>query len=426
MPFDNYYLQRNDIMKNSELINYLYLETATILEQCSFPDNVKRIYKNSNPILHKLLGVFGDLYSRVTNLKYKKKNDKIKIMFQRTKYMDIINELTRINDIEVLIWSESIRDVILPKYKFNKVYIPSIRCYTINYIKNLDNKVLNSLINKLIKDIEKIKKILLRYSPDLIILRTDSFPTDRAVILAAKELDIPTINIQDGIYQSQLPLIHGRAADYVFVWGKYFKNLYLKQKIRSDKTIKILGYPYELKPLPQKHKKQNLTVYYLGQNYEMYNIKLLETKIKTVNTLNEICKKLNFEFIYRPHPGDLIKVLQKRLPNVKFAPKNETLYESFKRGDIFISFSSTSLVEVGLHGKIGIQLKNYPLPVDDFEKLGICSKSFDTLEELEDYLKEIAKADTLDQFYKPVNPEYIEIPKPSPGMKFLELIEDII
>jgi len=114
------------------------------------------------------------------------------------------------------------------------------------------------------------------------------------------------------------------------------------------------------------------------------------------------------------------------LPNVTFAPKNETLEESSRRGDIFISFNSTALVEAALRGKLCVQLKNYPVLTDDFEKLGICPRSSDTLEDLESYLREIARAQDLEQFYKPVSSDYIEIPKPNLGEKFLELIQEII
>jgi hypothetical protein len=75
---------------------------------------------------------------------------------------------------------------------------------------------------------------------------------------------------------------------------------------------------------------------------------------------------------------------------------------------------------------LSIQLKNFPVLTDDFERLGICPKSFETIEEIEEYLKEIAKINDLNQFYKPFDLEYIEIPKPSPGTKFLELIQEII
>ena len=108
-------------MKKSELLDFLYLETATIFEQYGFSDVVSRIYKDRNPMLQRLLYVFGDLYVRTTNLKNKEKNDNIKIIFQGIKYIDIIDELTRADRVEILIWS-SVEDIILSKYKFRKVF----------------------------------------------------------------------------------------------------------------------------------------------------------------------------------------------------------------------------------------------------------------------------------------------------------------
>jgi len=429
---------------SKKLVEFLFLETITTLEQSGWYDFIKSYYKNS--ILPQqivdLLYILADFHSFIFQKKVckdlRKHLDTPKtLLFQDTHlFKDIIKFIGtyRNKRFQILLWT-NIKDFLFSmnhshkKFKIRKIWIPpiSLKYNGILYFKKNFKKYYNiSFIEKIKRKINKLEQIISRYSPNAIILRTDSFPIDRAIILIARELNIPTINVQDGIYQSMYPLVHGRAADYVFVLGEYFKHLYLKQKIRSSKTIKILGYPYELQPLPQNTKKQKLTVYYLGQNFEAYNKELLKTKIKTVNTLNKICKKYGFEFIYRPHPGDSRKFLQKKLPNVNFAPKNETLWGSFKRGDIFISFNSTALIEAALHGKLCIQLKSYPLPTDDFEKLGICPKSFDTLEDLEEYLKEIAKAEDLKQFYKPVNPKYIEIPKPDPGEKFLELVQDII
>lgn len=417
-------------IKKLDLLKFLYSETATILEQYGWSDFVRRVY-NDYRILSNSLFFFGYFYCNIICLK-SKKNNKVKIMFQSTKYIDIIEELIKTDKIEVLVWNFFKGN--LSKYKLFKKFLAFPITYQslTNTSNNLDNNIndidkkLNTLVNKIAKDIEKIKHFLLQHSPNLIVLRTDSSPIDRALIIAAKELGIPTINLQDGIYVSKYPLIHGRAADYVFVWGKYFKNLYLKQKIRNSDTVKILGYPYRLNLLPQDNKAQKLTVYYLGQNFELYNKKLLELKVETIRILNKICKKYGFEFIYRPHPGDFRKLLQKKLSEVKFTPETETLKDSFKKGNIFISFNSTSLIEAALHGKLALQLKNYPVPTDDFEKLGIVSKSFNNIKELENYLKEIAKVRDIGQFYKSFNSEYIEIPKPSPAIKFLKLINEII
>ena len=79
-----------------------------------------------------------------------------------------------------------------------------------------------------------------------------------------------------------------------------------------------------------------------------------------------------------------------------------------------------------MHSKLCIQLKSYDIPTDDFEELEICPKSFNTFEELEIYLKEVSLSNDFSKFYIPVNDNYIKIPDPDPGTRFLELIDDIL
>ena len=264
-----------------------------------------------------------------------------------------------------------------------------------------------------------LKKNLMDINPNVLIVNSDALPTGRALVLVSKELGIPTVEIQHGIYQSNF-LPTGRYVDYVFVWGEYFKNLYINQEIKPPSKLKVLGYPYELKTNinpPERVK----TVVYLGQNLELYDDKFLQPKIDTILELKSLCDFYGFNFIYKPHPGDKLDDLKLRLPNIFFT--DATIADTLKKGDVFISFNSTSLIEAALHYKICIQLKNYPLKTDDFEELGIC-KSFDNLKDVGRYLKEILNSRNYSKFYKGVDKEYIDTPDPE--NRFLELINELI
>ncbi len=98
-----------------------------------------------------------------------------------------------------------------------------------------------------------------------------------------------------------------------------------------------------------------------------------------------MCDKLDFDFIYRPHPGDDLNSLKSELKTVNFTPKGETLQRTLENGDIFISFNSTTLIEANLGSKLSIQFKSYDMPTDDLEKIGACSKSIETSDELEKF-----------------------------------------
>ena len=129
--------------------------------------------------------------------------------------------------------------------------------------------------------------------------------------------------------------------------------------------------------------------------------------------------------MYRTHLNEDLDLLKSNFPEVKFCPKDEKLGDTIKNNDIFISFNSTALTEAALNSKICVQLINYSIPTDDFEKLGIC-RSFTTLSELKEFLKELKTLDDVKRLYSPIDSGYIEIPSPNPGEKFVDLIKEIL
>lgn len=299
----------------------------------------------------------------------------------------------------------------------NLYYNPVYAC-----LNDLFSGIVNNNENLLQQGMDQLKTSFDNMNPDLIVLNDDVFPSHRAIVLVAQELGIPTVEIQHGIYMSDLPT--GREADYVFVWGEYFKDLYVNNKIKKSNQVKVLGYPYIIQNCDNNYREKK-RVTYLGQSFELYDESLLSSKLETIIKLQEICNKLNFDFVYRPHPVDDLNLLKSKLKNVNFTPHGETWQKSLEKGDIFISFNSTALVEASLHSKLSIQLKSYDMSTDDFEKLGACSKSVETFEELEIYLEKI-RNDEVSSWRTSVKDSYIEIPSPNPETRFLELIQDII
>ena len=263
--------------------------------------------------------------------------------------------------------------------------------------------------------------------PNFIILGNDSLPIERALVLVAKKLKIPTIVIQHGHHTSNIPLYDGKIADYILVWGEYLKNLYIKNGIRKPDDLYILGYPLQIeKNNIFCNEDNNYTVCYLGQKWEKYSNVLFEDKIDTIKKLNDICVKLRIDFIYRPHPGENIELINNKISNIKFTQKGEKLIDTIKNNNIFVSFNSTALVEAFMYSKICIQLLSISLSVVNFEKLGICNKTFKDIEELENYLRTITDSNfkELDKFRKKFNNDYIDITH-EPSKRFLEILEDI-
>lgn len=352
-----------------------------------------------------------------------------KILFQGLKYYDIVLGVKKWQNIGLIVQGNSDR-IDAFKNIIDYMGINDLTPYVYNYLKEKNINHLHQLIKKTEDKLKDTK-------PDYIVLWNDVLPIERAIILASKKLGIITLEIQHGIYSLFNPLIGGKAVDYVLVWGKYFKDLYINQKIRKPEEIYVLGYPYlterdkmtwgKTQGVPRvipRRKNKNYALCYLGEDFERYNKSLLKIKLENVNNFSKMCKKLGLRFVYRPHPGDNVKLLKEKLPNIQFTLKREKIEETFKKADIFISFSSTSLIEAAMRQKISIQFMNYPFKAENFEKLGACNKTLQAFDELEDYLVEIANASDLDKFKLNFNNNYIET-RYNPIERFLEIIKDI-
>lgn len=401
------------------LFDYLYKGTDSIknteeeLLYQSLQGNTARYHK------HKLLvdfldGFFLKLYSKKNPLVSLERH-KRKILFRLFKYSDIILELKKYLKVGLIAHTQDRLFAI--KNGMGYVTTSDLDQYIIAYLREKDI----TYLYRLIKEIENKLKVS---KPNYIVLWNDLFPLERAIVLVSKKLGITTLEIQHGAYDPSRTLETGNVVEYVLVWGKYFKDLYIKQGKRKPEDIYILGYPYFIEKHDFEQNKKKYVVCYFGQDLEIYDKNFLSIKLETANSIYNICKKLGIEFIYRPHPGDDRKMLEEKLPYIHFTLVGEKLEETFKKADIFISFQSTALIEATMRSKIALQLTNYPLKSDNFETLSVCNKSLNTLEELEDYLRKIGVTKNLDAFKVNFNNDYVET-RYNPTQRFLEIIKDI-
>lgn len=413
-------------MDNKEIEQFLIWERLDALKEKGYPDVLdtwlegwqratESSYNRYKFFIDSLDKFYNVVQSRLQSKYYYTKRKRV--LFHSLKYPAIILETKQYHSTGLIV--SGIADRLFALNNFMGYIITNdLSMFVSDYLKAMNGEYLYRLIKLLEEKLRRIK-------PDYIILRNDSLLTERAIVLASKKLGITTIVIQHGIYSSTFAPTDGKVADYVLVWGQYFKDLYMKNGIRRPEDIFVLGHPYPIeKDVMSYGKKKGCVVCYLGQNIEIYNRNFLKVKISTIRRLNEICTKLGMTFIYRPHPGDDIKMLKKQLPEVEFTKKGEKMIETFRKGDVFISFSSTSLIEAAMRSKICLQLMDYSPQMDNFEELGVCNKSFKELEELEEYLKTIVSIHDLGKFKPKFNNSYIDISH-NPAKRFLEILDDI-
>lgn len=402
-----------DFIDNLDRINHNNLTKSVI--QDSFKATWRR-YKKYKVILDLMDNICNKFLSGKSTQKINGKTKKI-IFDTSVKYLPVITEAKKNVSVEMTVKGQQDRLFAIKNFIRYASY-SDLTQFICGYLSQNDEQFLYRLLGG-VK--EKIKKT----NPDYVVLWNDSLPIERAIVLVCRELGIPTIDIQHGIYNLKDPLFDGATADYVFVWGRYFKDMYIKKGIRKADSIYILGYPYIIESVKSAGKKdKKISVCYLGQDYELYDEKLLSIKIETIRSLEKTCGKLGMKLTYRPHPGDDLKMLKTKLPGVNFSSRNEKLSEAFKKGDIFISYNSTALMEASMRSKISLQLMNYPLGADNYEELGVCSKALKTIEELENYLVKISDSKNLDEFKPKFNNNFMDI-SGNPRRRFMEILNEL-
>jgi hypothetical protein len=405
---------------NDRFKDFVFKEVFSHFER-QWDTELKRRFLGSlntdiNSRLFILANILAPLLGKLGNLRLRRSSAKEITVLYYIDPMAYIKILSSLSDNVNLFINNPLRCSPLQLYWKSSVFFSPV----VLAARRLNYGIVNNDGEQFFKGLDQLRRILSRNTPSVIVVNDPIFPINRALIMIARELGVPTVEIQHATYPLSSQLI-GSGADYIFVWGTKFKQMHLNQKFKKNNEVKILGFPYQVIDIPIDPNKEKLSVCYLAQGFQ-------DALIDNVLRLNRFCDQNNMEFMCRLHPSSPPISLKKILPGVKFVPKDQKLIDTIRWGDIFISFNSTSLIESALYGKHSIQLRNIPELTEDFEELGICPKSFENVEDVENYLKEFktVKPSEMKQFYKKVNPDYIELPLPDPGTRFHELIQEVV
>lgn len=350
----------------------------------------------------------------------KLESQKTDILFLGTKFNNILLGLHPQVKVKVIVKWKSERMFCVK----NKVpYISANRCLYL-LIKSYLSSSEKNANQRLLKAYEEAKRILSENKPKIVIVWNQADALERLIILTAKELGIPTMYIQDGIFQKKwLSEFRTGFCDYIAVWGKYFKKLFVEEGI-DEERIFILGYP-NLFDLNTSHVLSNnsmpLKVCFLGQDLENYFYNLLSTKNLVIKNISNACKDLGIHFAYRPHPNENHQELVKEIGISEIIPASISLSKVFEENNIFFSFNSTALIEASMRGKICVQIITQEIASDNFEELGISfSLENDYLKIKEFLIKIISKEKSPSDF----NPDYVDV-KSCPTSKLKSFLEQI-
>lgn len=234
------------------------------------------------------------------------------------------------------------------------------------YEKGINKKILYYIklqLPILVFESLNLFNLLSSISPKTIVLGNDCHRTSRLFAQLSTKLSVKSYVIQHGLTTwkyGYLPLY----ADYIFVWGNYFSNWFIKNGVSSNRII-VSGNPlYSNHENILKERKSNKRKIFLFTN--PLNRKYLE------NLTNEFISlkfPANCEPIIKIHPSENINfynsIIKKFGVNINI--QNDSLENlDICRGDIAIIINSSAGYDACLKGALilSVQFKDIPVAID--------------------------------------------------------------
>lgn len=296
------------------------------------------------------LNVVLSLFSRPKKRKY---------VFIGAKYKSLIRGLPRsdvlvVGGVRQLVYAMFCR----VSFKSNvNLYADIIKAYQTN-----DNKLLCKLRDGIAAELSK-------YSPEFLVVVSDSLPMERLWIESARKLGVKSLCIQHGLFSSAGSDINdGKFADIMFVFDDLQKRIV---EISTNRKVQVLGYHSDIKKYASKSFGP-LRVCILGQPYPQYYAEKSEIYFDYMADLISTLKENDYVFKYKPHPSEK-NANYLNSENLSGLVYNKSMSKALNDFDCFISLTSTALLEVTLAGKCAIQIYDDKLSDEWFEDYGYSS-----------------------------------------------------
>lgn len=251
-------------------------------------------------------------------------------------------------------------------------------------------------------------------SDAVFIVDNDSLPAQRAAIQAARFGNIrQSVCIQDGIFQKRSPghILHGWFADLFFVIDKNQKNLLMGKGMPENK-LRIMGFhssPY----LPKRSLSPPSCrrVCLIGQPWAKYDEVKGARYLLIFKNIYDILCDAGCDVAFKPHPWERGSAYLNKIPGVV----DISMAEALENYDVFISLTSTALLEATLSSRIGIQIIDEIFESDRFsEYSAVLSMKYECLS----FEKQLKAAVTRPSAISPIKIEPIE-------QRFLASVSDL-
>lgn len=220
-------------------------------------------------------------------------------------------------------------------------------------IENID--YLTSYISRYISSINFFKRYFKHQRPKIIFTICHYCTINKGAIKAANDLGIPTVDVQHGLINKKSPGYIDKSGiledtpQYLFVYGKYFKNVISENSNLFKKENIIISGNYYLTKLSNKLKNEN------SHKKNKKEILLITTQpaideTAYINIIKEALK-INLKVILKIHPAETIEKYKNILNSFSITIKeNESIYDLFNVAKYHATVFSTSAIEALFFG----------------------------------------------------------------------------
>lgn len=199
----------------------------------------------------------------------------------------------------------------------------------------------------------------------VLVIENDSLPLQRAMIMAARQAGIRRcVCVQHGLFQSKSPahIMDGWFADLFFVFSAQQKEMLIGKGMEPFK-IGVMGFHSSVyRPTRLTSQPGRRSVCFLGQHWFVSSNERGKHYVEFLMQLQAQFDLAGIKMHYKPHPGEVGSEYLTEVRNMVDIP----LAEAFETFDVFISLTSTALLEAAWSGRVAIQIVD---PVFDADRM---------------------------------------------------------
>jgi len=209
-----------------------------------------------------------------------------------------------------------------------------------------------------IKNIETLREIIKESRVKRTVVWNDILEPGRTMISVSRQLEIPSLLIQDGIYVGGIRVGEKLYADKIAVWGEASKKQVMKWG-NSESRIFITGNPEYDKVINVKSastENKGKMIVFVTQMVDYYSSRSTDTNEQIIDILYFTMKRIGrSRLVIKVHPGEKVRKYQaliknRNYENVKVIKKID-LFALLKKCSILITHSSTVALEAMILGK---------------------------------------------------------------------------